>query len=124
MNDTRDMRILYDTWPSTNITNISFYDTANISTSLDFEESEIARNGSHEDVPWTNIGGMGFPNRSQEDVLWNNIGVGVDNKSEEEVTWTNLGVGLSWALQIHIYGFACLFFMLAFYTFFSILNLR
>ncbi|KAJ9599161.1 hypothetical protein L9F63_010338 [Diploptera punctata] len=31
---------------------------------------------------------------------------------------------LRWGLLLHTYGFACLFFMLAFYAFFSILNLR
>ena len=31
---------------------------------------------------------------------------------------------LKWGLLLHTYGFACLFFMLAFYAFFSILNLR
>lgn len=29
-----------------------------------------------------------------------------------------------WAFLLHAYGFACLFFFLAFYAFFSILNLR
>jgi len=31
---------------------------------------------------------------------------------------------LKWGLLLHTYGFACLFFVLAFYAFFSILNLR
>lgn len=31
---------------------------------------------------------------------------------------------LRWALILHDYGFGCLFFVLAFYTFFSVLNLR
>ncbi|XP_049843832.1 uncharacterized protein LOC126295394 [Schistocerca gregaria] len=31
---------------------------------------------------------------------------------------------LKWAFLLHTYGFACLFFVLAFYAFFSILNLR
>jgi hypothetical protein len=37
----------------------------------------------------------------------------------EEVTGS-----LTWAFWLHSYGFACLFFFLAFYSFFSILNLR
>lgn len=31
---------------------------------------------------------------------------------------------LKWGFILHTYGFGCLFFILAFYTFFSILNLR
>jgi hypothetical protein len=31
---------------------------------------------------------------------------------------------LKWGFLLHTYGFACLFFVLAFYAFFSILNLR
>lgn len=31
---------------------------------------------------------------------------------------------LKWGFLLHTYGFACLFFILAFYAFFSILNLR
>lgn len=31
---------------------------------------------------------------------------------------------LKWAFWLHTYGFGCLFFFLAFYSFFSILNLR
>ncbi|XP_050735944.1 uncharacterized protein LOC127008243 [Eriocheir sinensis] len=38
--------------------------------------------------------------------------------------WPLVREELQWAFPVHIYGFACLFFMLAFYTFFSILNLR
>ncbi|KAK3853550.1 hypothetical protein Pcinc_039918 [Petrolisthes cinctipes] len=38
--------------------------------------------------------------------------------------WPTVRRELQWALPVHVYGFACLFFMLAFYTFFSILNLR
>ncbi|KAF0307158.1 hypothetical protein FJT64_021462 [Amphibalanus amphitrite] len=32
--------------------------------------------------------------------------------------------GPPWWLVVHIYGFACLFFMLAFYAFFSGMNIR
>ncbi|XP_063868457.1 uncharacterized protein LOC135104795 isoform X2 [Scylla paramamosain] len=38
--------------------------------------------------------------------------------------WLLVRQELQWAFPVHIYLFACLFFMLAFYTFFSILNLR
>jgi hypothetical protein len=31
---------------------------------------------------------------------------------------------LKWGFLLHTYGFACLFFILAFYAFFSILNIR
>ncbi|XP_076033589.1 uncharacterized protein LOC143020751 [Oratosquilla oratoria] len=43
---------------------------------------------------------------------------------DEMKSLSNLQKELQWAFLVHIYGFACLFFMLAFYTFFSILNLR
>ena len=32
--------------------------------------------------------------------------------------------GPPWWMLVHIYGFACLFFMLAFYSFFSGMNIR
>lgn len=38
--------------------------------------------------------------------------------------WSTVRVELRWTWLLHTYGFACLFFMLAFYSFFSILNLR
>nr|XP_053647549.1 uncharacterized protein LOC128699065 [Cherax quadricarinatus] len=53
-------------------------------------------------------------------VVVEDVGVGV----EGEHGWTHIRRQLHWAFPVHIYGFACLFFMLAFYTFFSILNLR
>lgn len=31
---------------------------------------------------------------------------------------------IRWGFMLHSYGFACMFFFLAFYSFFSILNLR
>lgn len=40
------------------------------------------------------------------------------------VTWRDVRAELSWALPCHTYGLACLFFMLSFYTFISLLNLR
>ncbi|GAB6024179.1 hypothetical protein CHUAL_008882 [Chamberlinius hualienensis] len=38
--------------------------------------------------------------------------------------WTTIRNELKWTWLLHTYGFACVFFMLAFYAFFSILNLR
>ena len=35
-----------------------------------------------------------------------------------------LSEGPPWWMVVHIYGFACLFFMLAFYAFFSGMNIR
>ncbi|XP_071533460.1 LOW QUALITY PROTEIN: uncharacterized protein [Panulirus ornatus] len=70
----------------------------------------------------------------QEDVVNSSVGVGVvvggsngvpipeDGRSPRD--WPKIRQELQWAFPVHIYGFACLFFMLAFYTFFSILNLR
>ncbi|XP_045584713.2 uncharacterized protein [Procambarus clarkii] len=56
-----------------------------------------------------------------------NTTVGVmasDGGRESRRGWQSIRQELQWAFPVHIYGFACLFFMLAFYTFFSILNLR
>ncbi|EFN77338.1 uncharacterized protein LOC105189677 [Harpegnathos saltator] len=39
-------------------------------------------------------------------------------------SWSSVQQDLTWIFLLHIYGFACLFFILGFYTFFSILNLR
>lgn len=39
-------------------------------------------------------------------------------------SWSSVQQDLTWTFLVHIYGFACLFFVLGFYTFFSILNLR
>ncbi|XP_012270845.1 uncharacterized protein LOC105694587 [Orussus abietinus] len=39
-------------------------------------------------------------------------------------SWTAVNQDLRWIFLLHVYGFACLFFVLSFYTFFSILNLR
>lgn len=39
-------------------------------------------------------------------------------------SWSSVQQDLTWTFLLHIYGFACLFFVLGFYTFFSILNLR
>ncbi|XP_064122936.1 uncharacterized protein LOC135227053 isoform X1 [Macrobrachium nipponense] len=44
--------------------------------------------------------------------------------SSTDESWQSIREELQWAFPVHIYGFSCLFFMLAFYTFFSILNLR
>ncbi|XP_068238785.1 uncharacterized protein [Palaemon carinicauda] len=47
---------------------------------------------------------------------------GISSTTDEN--WQSIREELQWAFPVHIYGFSCLFFMLAFYTFFSILNLR
>ncbi|KAK0176717.1 hypothetical protein PV328_000828 [Microctonus aethiopoides] len=39
-------------------------------------------------------------------------------------TWVAVNQDLRWIFPLHSYGFGCLFFVLSFYTFFSILNLR
>ncbi|XP_072758120.1 uncharacterized protein [Anoplolepis gracilipes] len=39
-------------------------------------------------------------------------------------SWSSVQQDLRWMFLLHTYGFACLFFVLGFYTFFSILNLR
>lgn len=39
-------------------------------------------------------------------------------------SWSMVHQDLKWVFLLHTYGFACLFFVLGFYTFFSILNLR
>ncbi|XP_015601297.1 uncharacterized protein LOC107270635 isoform X2 [Cephus cinctus] len=39
-------------------------------------------------------------------------------------SWFDANQELRWIFLLHTYGFACLFFVLSFYTFFSILNLR
>ncbi|XP_074097039.1 uncharacterized protein LOC141526133 [Cotesia typhae] len=39
-------------------------------------------------------------------------------------SWTAVNQHLKWIFPLHSYGFACLFFVLSFYTLFSILNLR
>ncbi|XP_012257910.2 uncharacterized protein LOC105687107 isoform X2 [Athalia rosae] len=39
-------------------------------------------------------------------------------------SWDAVNQDLRWIFLLHTYGFACLFFVLSFYTFFSILNLR
>ncbi|KAK2584041.1 hypothetical protein KPH14_006492 [Odynerus spinipes] len=39
-------------------------------------------------------------------------------------SWISINQDLRWVFLLHTYGFACLFFVLGFYTFFSILNLR
>lgn len=39
-------------------------------------------------------------------------------------SWGSVQQDLRWMFLLHSYGFACLFFVLGFYTFFSILNLR
>lgn len=39
-------------------------------------------------------------------------------------SWAAVNKHLKWIFPLHSYGFACLFFVLSFYTLFSILNLR
>ncbi|XP_071632419.1 uncharacterized protein [Temnothorax longispinosus] len=39
-------------------------------------------------------------------------------------SWSAIQQDIRWAFLLHAYSFACLFFVLGFYTFFSILNLR
>ncbi|EZA60845.1 hypothetical protein X777_13047 [Ooceraea biroi] len=39
-------------------------------------------------------------------------------------SWSSVQQDLRWMFLLHTYGIACLFFVLGFYTFFSILNLR
>ncbi|KAL0122648.1 hypothetical protein PUN28_007400 [Cardiocondyla obscurior] len=39
-------------------------------------------------------------------------------------SWNTIQQDIRWAFLLHAYSFACLFFVLGFYTFFSILNLR
>ncbi|XP_020293300.1 uncharacterized protein LOC109859437 isoform X2 [Pseudomyrmex gracilis] len=39
-------------------------------------------------------------------------------------SWSGIQQDIGWMFLVHIYGYACLFFVLAFYTLFSILNLR
>jgi len=39
-------------------------------------------------------------------------------------SWSTIQQDIRWAFLLHAYSFACLFFVLGFYTFFSILNLR
>ncbi|KAJ8684012.1 hypothetical protein QAD02_019804, partial [Eretmocerus hayati] len=39
-------------------------------------------------------------------------------------SWESVNQELKWAFSLHAYTFACLFFVLSFYTFFSFLNLR
>ncbi|XP_066961085.1 uncharacterized protein [Macrobrachium rosenbergii] len=51
-------------------------------------------------------------------------GGGLLGISSPDESWQSIREELQWAFPVHIYGFSCLFFMLAFYTFFSILNLR
>ncbi|XP_037780963.1 uncharacterized protein LOC119577334 [Penaeus monodon] len=51
-------------------------------------------------------------------------GAAAPGGGRERFDWPAIKHELQWAFPVHIYGFACLFFMLAFYTFFSILNLR
>lgn len=39
-------------------------------------------------------------------------------------SWSAIQQDIRWGFLLHAYSFACLFFVLGFYTFFSILNLR
>ena len=70
---------------------------------------------------------MNYPNTNLTDQSIFNSSFSSETVLEEtffDHNWNSLRKEHPWALSIHIYGFSCLFFMLAFYTFFSILNLR
>ncbi|XP_057341939.1 uncharacterized protein LOC130678625 [Microplitis mediator] len=54
----------------------------------------------------------------------NSTSLSVDEILVTAPSWAAVNNNLKWIFPLHSYGFACLFFVLSFYTLFSILNLR
>ncbi|XP_073973724.1 uncharacterized protein isoform X4 [Rhodnius prolixus] len=80
---------------------------------------------------------MNFDNSSDYELYYNNETISNEDYGAESgpgqqfvwpgrssPTWAKVHSQLKWALMLHSYGFACTFLVLAFYAFFSILNIR